>query len=307
VLIRQDLVSPSRQDKNAGNSGDLVKHTFYVALLDHFADRGIKPRVVEAHGGKGVYASANPHLRRARGAPGYAESAVGRTQASCFAPPPSGLGPVSGLEKGEIGYAGSGALHAMAVADGRADSLELLDADAGVRAISSRLFSEQCFARVRNNLRTTDPGGFSEPVMLSRCRARAFAPATVLHLDPFAFVMAAEDSGIRALYRDLICECDARIQREELAAATVFFTWGSNSAAAKADLFGRGFGGGLLNGYQELVSAARSEQRIVITWCWEYYFALLCIVPAAQRDAIARQALAEMIWLAPLMRVLKVD
>jgi hypothetical protein len=87
----------------------------------------------------------------------------------------------------------------------------------------------------------------------------------------------------------------------------VFFTWGSNSAAAKADLFGRGFGGGLLNGYQELVSAARSEQRIVITWCWEYYFALLCIVPAAQRDAIARQALAEMIWLAPLMRVLKVD
>ena len=37
MLSRQDLTSPSRQDKNAGNSGDLVKHTVYLAVLNDFA------------------------------------------------------------------------------------------------------------------------------------------------------------------------------------------------------------------------------------------------------------------------------
>lgn len=58
MLRRQDLTSPSRQDKNAGNSGDLVKHTVYLAMLNHLARNGRKAHIVEAHGG-------NPPLRRA--------------------------------------------------------------------------------------------------------------------------------------------------------------------------------------------------------------------------------------------------
>ena len=54
MLSRQDLTSPSRQDKNAGNSGDLVKHTAYVAMLDHLASNGKKAHIVEARGGKGI-------------------------------------------------------------------------------------------------------------------------------------------------------------------------------------------------------------------------------------------------------------
>lgn len=50
---------------------------------------------------------------------------------------------------------------------------------------------------------------------------------------------------MRALYRDRIHQCDARVQQHGLAAASVFFTWGSNNAAAKDDLFEGGYGGGL--------------------------------------------------------------
>jgi 23S rRNA A2030 N6-methylase RlmJ len=62
MLSRKDLTSPSRQDKNAGNSGDLVKHTVYLAMLDELARAGRKAHVVEAHDGKGVYVSSDPHL-----------------------------------------------------------------------------------------------------------------------------------------------------------------------------------------------------------------------------------------------------
>ena len=85
-------------------------------------------------GGKGVYVSSNPHLRKAQQAAQYSTSALGRAQAECFAPVPDGLGAVSDLADAEIAYAGSGALHASAVAKGLAESLELLDSDAGVRS-----------------------------------------------------------------------------------------------------------------------------------------------------------------------------
>ncbi len=149
MLSRQDLTSPSRQDKNAGNSGDLVKHTAYLAMLDELVRSERKAHVIEAHGGKGVYVSSNPHLRKAQQAAQYSMSALGRAQAECFAPAPDGVGAVSDLADVAIAYAGSGALHASAVAKGLADSLELLDTDAGVRSVADRVFSEDCFSKVR--------------------------------------------------------------------------------------------------------------------------------------------------------------
>ena len=142
MLNRQYLTSASRQDKNAGNSGDLVKHTVYLAVLNHLARAGRKTHIVEAHGGKGAYVSSNPHLRRAREAAQYCTSILGQTQVECFAPPPDGLGVVADLAE-QIAYAGSGALHAKAVANGLADSLELLDTDSGVRAVADRIFSRR--------------------------------------------------------------------------------------------------------------------------------------------------------------------
>jgi hypothetical protein len=144
-------------------------------------------------------------------------------------------------------------------------------------------------------------------MVLSRLEAGGFGPNHLLHLDPFAFVMAPEDARMRALYRDLIRECDARVKQRDLAAASVFFTWGSNSAAARDDLFEAGYSGGLGDGYQALIAAVRPDQRIVITWCWELYFALLCIVPADARERVGRAVTTELAWLKPFMRMIEVD
>src|SRR4051812_6660128 len=125
MLKREDLVAPSVQDRNAGNSGDLVKHTAYLALVHELA-RTAKERVhvVEAHGGKGVYVSSHRHLTAAQQLPGFGESPLGRAQSLCF-DSTQGLGPVLDLHSGETAYAGSGALHARIVREGGASSLTL--------------------------------------------------------------------------------------------------------------------------------------------------------------------------------------
>lgn len=305
MLSRNDLLSPSRQDKNAGNSGDLVKHIAYLALIRELASRHARSeqiQIVETHGGKGVYVSTHRHLSEARHLDPYPASTLGKAQAACFAPAPDGLGPVSGLLPGEIAYAGSGALHARAVVDGLSSSLRVLDSDQGVRHIVDHVFSEPCFSALRGRLHIQDPAGESEPGVLSQLRRGVFGHGHVLHLDPFAFVMAQDKAHVRSWYGDLIRECDARIGRGELAATSVFFTWGSNGAAAKADLYGAGYCGGLSAGYQDLVSSVDPTQRLVIKWCWELFFSLLFIVPQELKASLGRTIEADAAWLRPLMR-----
>ncbi len=304
MLARTDLLSPSVQDKNAGNSGDLVKHICYLALLRELAHGASPPenlQVVEAQGGKGVYVSAHHHLLKAQRCELYAASTLGRAQAACFAPPPAGLGDVAGLNAGEVVYAGSAALHGRALADGLSSSLTLLDSDAGVRTVLGRVFSERCFSGVRAQVAIVDLGGPSEQTILSLLRGGHYRSTHVLHFDPFAFVMAERHAGTRSYYLQLVRECDARVGLGELGAASVFFTWGSNGAAALADLDGAGYGG-VQGGYQELVAAVDTRRRLVVTWCWELFFSLLLIVPSDVRPAIANAVETETAWLRPLMR-----
>lgn len=309
VLTKADLLSPSEQDKNAGNSGDLIKHASYLALLREIA-RGRAPgaplHVIEAHGGKGVYLSGHPHLLEAQRLPGYASSTLGKAQAGCFAPTPVGLGDVRGLQVGEITYAGSAVLHAREVVGGVSSRLTLLDKDPGVRNVVARVFSEPCFSGALAQLAIQDPGGPSEPVVLSRLQGGAFGSGDILHCDPFAFVMAPKHSSTRSLYQDLIRECDARVHRGALAAASVFFTWGSNGAAAKDDLDGAGYGGGMPGGYQALVSAVSAGQRLVVNWCWELFFSLVLILPGNSKAAITRAIEVDTAWLRPAMRRLQI-
>lgn len=302
MLTRNDLLSPNRQDKNAGNSGDLLKHISYLALirdLGQVRPQGGFVRIVEAHAGKGVYVSTHRHLFAARKRRGYSGPTLGSAQAACLAAEPRGVGPVSGLNPSEVAYAGSSALHAFAVVQGVSSSLSVFDSDRGVRDTVERVFSEPCFATVRPNLEVNDPAGPSEPVVLSRLRAGSFGSTHVLHFDPFAFVMARTDAPSRAMYRDLIRECDARVGTGELLAASVFFTWGSNGAAARDDLFGPGYLGGQPDGYQDLVTIVNPERRVIVKWCWELFFSLLFIVPSDVRSRFGRAIQADASWLTP--------
>lgn len=154
--------------------------------------------------------------------------------------------------------------------------------------------------------RVDDPAGPSEAIVLSRLRDGAFGAGHVLHFDPFAFVMAQDHAHTRLLYRDLISQCDQRVRNAGLAAASVFFTWGSNGAAARDDLDGAGYLGGLPGGYRDLISGVDRQQCVVVQWCWELFFSLLFIVPSALRATCARAIEADTSWLRPLMRRLEV-
>src|SRR5688500_2889245 len=132
MLTRTELVAPSLQNQNAGNSGDLVKHLAYLALAGELVPTTAPLEIVEGHGGKGVYVSAHPHLAAARRLPGYLESSLGRAQGAAF-DPTRGMGPVGNLDPGEVAYAGSAALHALLVRDGLASSFTVLDREELVR------------------------------------------------------------------------------------------------------------------------------------------------------------------------------
>jgi len=131
-----------------------------------------------------------------------------------------------------------------------------------------------------------DPGERSEPSVLRSLEDGRYLTTHILHFDPFAFVMDPEDAT-RELYLRLVRGCDEHVHLGRLGAASVFFTWGSNSAAALADLSGPGYRGGLPGGYQSLLGAVAPSRRIVITWCWSFYFSLLLIVPEVVRDDLA--------------------
>lgn len=285
MLRRSDLVSGSRQNKNAGNSGDLLKHSAYLALLHELASHGVTSEelnIVEAHSGKGVYAALSPHLRKARALPEYEASPLGSAQARAFLAPPSGLGPIAGLLSGEMPYAGSAVLHAFELSRLRRRSLVLMDHDAQVRGTLARVFGEAALAPVAPELQILDPGEFSEPHVLLALERGKYTPAHVLHFDPFAFVMDPDDS-LRSPYKHLIANSDELVARGQLAAATLFFTWGSNSRAALDDLDCEGYRGGLEGGFRDLIETVDPTRRIVLTWCWEFFFSLLLVVPSDLR------------------------
>jgi 23S rRNA A2030 N6-methylase RlmJ len=56
VLRRSDLMSESRQNRNAGNSGDLLKHSACLALLHELTTESPwreQLNIIEAHAGRG--------------------------------------------------------------------------------------------------------------------------------------------------------------------------------------------------------------------------------------------------------------
>ena len=287
-LRRSDLTSESRQNKNAGNSGDLLKHSAYLALANELVRRSPwrdELRVLQAHAGKGVYAATSSHLRSARSLPGYQQSPLGRAQAGAFANPPAGLGQIAGLADDELPYAGSAVLHALELARVPRRALILMDHDLEVRETLSRVFEEPALRPAALGLELVDPGERSEPSILRSLEDGRYLPTHVLHFDPFAFVMDPDDAT-RELYLSLVGACDEEVRLGRLGATSLFFTWGSYSAAALDDLFGPGYRDGLPGGYQSLLGAVAPSRRIVLTWCWSFYFSLLLVVPEGVRAGL---------------------
>ena len=285
--IRHDELLPEgQQDRNAGNAGDLGKHGVYLSLLETL--RRTPPwsgglQVVEAHAGKGLYAAGHSQWKRFQEMGHGEHSPLVNLQHAVLGPPPIGVGPILGLPAGNNPYVGSGLLHANLLRGSPDSSLVCYDCNPNVRSTLQRVLEEACFTVVRGRVEILDPGGQSEPVVLQKLQDGCYGRRHVLHLDPFAFVMRQDDQPTRDRYRELLQKCDEQVAEERLGAASVFVTWGSNSSAAREDLFREGYGGGLHGGFQDLRGLVRPTQSVVVAWCWQYYFSLLVVVPERLR------------------------
>lgn len=127
----QHFLSPSEQNANAGNGGDIIKHSIYLALLDALQERNPwrhALHVVEAHAGKGVYVPAAEAYARAVEDSAMQRSILGAAQRKAFRPAPHGLGVIEGTQDGKLhAYAASAVLHAFALSDLPEKSLLLMD------------------------------------------------------------------------------------------------------------------------------------------------------------------------------------
>ena len=114
-LHRQDFQSPSDQNSNAGNGGDIIKHSVYLAVLDELRARERwrdELHVVETHAGKGVYVPAAREYAKAANDCGMRQSKLCAAQERVFRPAPDRLGPVDGMNADKRPYAASAVLHA---------------------------------------------------------------------------------------------------------------------------------------------------------------------------------------------------
>lgn len=287
TLHLTELQSRSNQDRNAGNGGDVIKHSVYLALLDelrHHDPWRCELHVVEAHAGKGVYVlpTAREFVREGWLTETSQQCKLCAAQREAFGPAPDGLGRIDGLMPGEYPYAASAVLQAFAIRDLPQKSLLLMDRDSGVTKTLTRVLSEPAFRGLTSDVLRTRRS--SEEELLDRFSRSCFGARHVVHLDPFAFVAGNKHRQEREWYAELLETADRCVASLELAAFSVFITWGQNSAVALADMGDADAANAC--GYQGLRAKIGSERRITLEWCWSRYFAMLLVVPAKMRQEV---------------------
>ena len=291
-LHRRDLRSASEQNENAGNGGDVIKHSVYLAVLDELREHERwreELHVLETHAGKGVYAPATKEYVQAANDPAMRRSKLCAAQERAFACAPDGLGLVRGMKAGEHPYAASAVLHAFALRDVPRRSLVLMDRDGGVTDTLRRVFKEPAFHRFCPPPCVRCTASSSEQALIELLgQSSSLGGNHLVHLDPFAFVSAKKHQKERKQYARLLQEADRRVRCNTLAALSVFVVWGQrHGSKARKDLCGteRGVPGG----YRDLRDKIGSERRITVEWCWGQYFAMLLVVPAEVRDEVVER------------------
>ncbi len=288
----------NRQNKNAGNGGDLVKHTVYLAtiryLLHHRPwSEGLHLR--ECHAGRGMYRITDDRRRRNLAAL-YSEP-VGHSRPTLLQRAQHGVLTALGCWP-EAGapidwYAGSALINASALTDnGASNSVDLYE-----RMPATRLFLRAIVAA--HGLPTPisiPPREEQEQEFDGEDHVRGavgkWGGQDLILLDPFAIWRQRDHQVRRDLYGAIL---DSLIGSGDKAPALIlFWTWGDSRACpiAKADLTGEP--NSVRNGYPELRArlSAAGLCPIVVTWRWDLQlapFAMWIVVPSTHVAPLAKQ------------------
>ena len=277
------------ENNNAGNGGDLVKHTVYLATLQFLLQQSPwceNLRLRECHAGRGIYRISG---RRGRGtglaalfsAPAKDRSillynaqreVLGRLD--CW--------PAAGAST--QWYAGSAAINAFALGtDGHnRHQFDLYEAEPATRHILRTVLMNPKFSipkQIRVLPITEHDKVFDGEAYIAEHIAGWNTQDAIL-LDPFAMWRQPVHQVKRDRYRSII---NGLIRRyNEAPACIIFWTWGRAFAVAEGDLIGTS--SPVLNGYQDLRGALHTAgfKFILVEWRWNLQFAMWIIVPAAQ-------------------------
>jgi hypothetical protein len=285
------------ENRNAGNGGDLVKHTVYLAVLRFLLAQEpwrSKLTVRECHAGRGAYRIPDRDPRRKLLSCLYASGAGSSPvplhdaqrsildRLGCWPPSVEGAG----------WYVGSAPINAYALAQGPGDSheLELYELLPETRRIlRSVLAQAQPEAHQFWSVLPKEEQGkeFDGEAHIAR-EIKDWGKQNLVLLDPFAMWRQPSDQAKRDLYGAIIDGLVSR--RPDAASLILFWTWGRAFPVAHADLHGTARP--VRNGYAELRAKLHEGgfDFVLIKWLWGLQFAMWVVVPAghltALRDAI---------------------
>ncbi len=277
------------ENGNAGNGGDLVKHTVYLATLRFLLRQ--PPwhqtlRLRECHAGRGVYyipneKSTRKMLSRLYSAPVKPESILlYNAQREIL----DSLGYWSDARERVQWYAGSALINAFALGADKPSEHEVdaYEGQAATRGILRTILKDRQLytPEMTRVLPLVEHNADFDGEAYIREHIADWHRQDVILLDPFAIWRQPADQLKRDHYRAFV---DGLIRRKADAPSFIlFWTWGRAFQAADGDLDGTSKN--VANGYQDLRSALHGAGRriVLVKWRWRLQFAMWVLVPREQ-------------------------
>ena len=282
------------ENNNAGNGGDLGKHTVYLTVLDYLLARtpwSTELRVRECHAGRGMYRIPVGDGRRPllECLYNHIDADVGvllydvqRASQSALAVWPAHLPDFEW-------YSGSAVVNAwrLGCAQSGSHRLELYELAADTRGVLRAVFAAPGLQLPRVAVRSLpepeDHGVFDGEMHIEN-NINAWNSQDLVLLDPFAMWRDVQEQQRRNRYRRIIERIISRGQESPL--LILFWTWGRAFPVADGDLDGTNTP--VPNGYQELRGVVHQGNRrfIRVTWRWGLQFAMWVLVPESHVDTL---------------------
>ena len=285
---RPDSGNP--QNKNAGNAGDIVKHTVYLALLKHLLKQppwSERLQVRECHAGRGMYCIPRDDQRTKllrqlcapidadNGVPLHDQQRTAQRTLRTWPKESPGLG----------WYAGSAVMNTLQLAAGPGHHLMELyewapDTRRVLREVLADLRPHTPGVEIHVPPDTDDLRLFDGEQFIAD-QIGHWDSRDLVFLDPFAMWRQPCHQAQRDRYGqivDAVCELN-----QESPLLVLFWTWGRAFPAADGDLNDSNHR--IRNGYQDLRCRLHKAGRhfIRILWRWQLQFAMWVLVPDSQQ------------------------
>ena len=279
------------ENANAGNGGDLVKHTLYQATLEYLlAHEPWKQElhVRECHAGRGIYQipTGDKRLNMLRCL--FAHSTINVALQNVQRDILCSVGCQTEADKALQWYAGSALINAYILSRSELGRrlLELYEWRPDTRHILRSIFNETNLAsNISINILPVEKenGEFDGEAYIEQ-ELPGWQKHDVILLDPFAMWRQARDQRKRDRYGSIV---ETLLRRQSNASCLVlFWTWGRAFLVADSDLAGTN--DPVRNGYQELRAKLHAADRhvILVKWRWALQFAMWILVPEEHLAAL---------------------